>query len=707
MMRLVQMKNLRVAGVLGLYIGLFFLSSPAQSDSSDPLAEIQQLTQEALEMLDVSPINASTKADDALIRIEQIRNNGYLVPDTPVPIPRKEVMGYEMEAYYVLARVRMESQAFKDAERYAKRGLKLAESLNEYEFEDSFDDYLEEIEYRQSSKKKGLGRLLYSVDREFKRTIVPEVNKVEDDVNRKLMINAESKARESLIEGNKAEAGRHYLEAQRFADKLNDSISFLEFQNKVISLYMELGRYEEAREMAESENGAGITSMEIAGVTEKVDGDLSEQRSIVKPGVISIPAPASSTSNPAIARESIRSSVERESKNLETNNSRSSRPSLSQQLAMMEASLKSKLEDSLQAAEWIKRNEQEIQRLTLDSKFKQLKLEQQEFDLKQRKREISYFVIGLAAIIALALLLYILFFYQKRVNRKLHTAYEQLKSAQLQLVESEKMASLGQLTAGVAHEINNPVNFISGNVLPLRRDMEDVFSVLDSYEKEVNNQGLIDVFSSVEERKTDLDIQFVKEEIQQLLEGIEEGAFRTAEIVKELRNFARMDEASPKSADIHQGLDSTLALLKHKTQDLELTKSYGSLPPIICLPGKLNQVFMNLLTNSIQAGTSQLHISTRYCPSSEGLSTGKDDFVEIVIKDNGKGISPEILPNIFDPFYTTKDVGEGTGLGLSISKGIIEQHNGKIHVQSELGKGTEITLTIPVRGFDTETSEEG
>ena len=703
MKRLIHMSCIQIAKVLWLAgIGMV----PLAMGQSDPLSDIQLLTQDALEILERSPIDASIKADNALVEIERIRNNGYLVPDSPTPIPRAEVMAYEMEAYYVLTRVRVESQSFKEAERYARKGLDLAKSLDEYEFEDSFRDYLGEIEYKLSSKKKGLGRLLHSVDRDIRRAIGPEVNKVEDDVSRKLMINAESKARVALVEGNKAEAGRYYLEAQKYADKLNDTLSFLEFQNKVISLYIEQGRYEEAREMTEIDLQAGITSREIVRLEEGRGEITPEQKPLIKPRVVSIPSISTPSPSTSSGRESIRRSVERESSNLEANNKGMSRPTLAQQLARMEASLKSKLEDSLRAAEYIQRNEREIERLRIDSDYKQLKLEKQEFDLQQRKREISYFVIGLAAIISLALLLYILFFYQRRVNKKLQTAYEQLKSAQIQLVESEKMASLGQLTAGVAHEINNPVNFISGNVLPLRRDMEDVFSVLDSYEEEVNKQGLKDNFSSVEDKKEDLDLQFVKEEIQQLLEGIEEGAFRTAEIVKELRNFARMDEVSPKSVDIHQGLDSTLALLKHKTQDLELSKSYQSLPPIVGLPGKLNQVFMNLLTNSIQAGASKLQIATRYLPQSEGGAEGENDLIEIVITDNGKGISPEILPNIFDPFYTTKDVGEGTGLGLSISKGIVEQHHGTIHVQSEVGEGTEIKLLLPVRGFDLELSEE-
>ncbi len=673
----------------------------AQGDPSAPLVEVRMLTQEALDLVDVSTVEASSKASEALNLIREIRENGFISLDNLRPLPREEVMGYEMEAYYVMVRFYMERQDYKEAERFANKGLRLADALNEPEFYNSFSKSLRDVEYNLASKKKGLGKLFYSVDRGIRKTIVPEVNKVGGDVNRQLMVNAENKARERMRNNDLIEAGRYYLEASRYADKLNDTILFLEFQNKVISLYMELGQYEEALEMAEGDSRGRIASIEGMERMQGEEGRRSGEMS--KPSIVVIEKPTAPSLLSPAQKETIRSSVERENNRLIGSGSNASRPSLAQQLARMEASLKRKLEDSLKAAEFIQRNEQEIERLTLDSKYKQLKLEEQEFDLKRRKRELGYFVVGLAAIVSLALLLYILFFYQKRVNKKLQNAYEQLKSAQLQLVESEKMASLGQLTAGVAHEINNPVNFISGNVLPLRRDMEDVFSILDSYENQVEKQGLNTSFSSVEQEKRELDIQFVKEEIHQLLEGIEEGAFRTAEIVKELRNFARMDELSPKSVDIHQGLDSTLALLRHKTQDLELVKSYGEIPFLVGLPGKLNQVFMNLLTNAIQSGASQVQLQTRVKKIDGTSDDQAQDLIEVMIEDNGKGIPKEVLPRIFDPFYTTKDVGEGTGLGLSISKGIIEQHGGSIQVQSTEGEGTKVTIGLPVKDPGTET----
>ena len=670
----------------------------SQESPSDPLTEISILTQEALDLVEVSSVEASSKASEALSLIREIRENGFISLDELKPLPREEVMSYEMEAYYVMVQVYMERQDFKEAERFANKGLRLADVLDEPEFYNSFSESLRDVEYNLASKKKGLGKLFYSVDRGIRKTIVPEVNKVGGDVNRQLMVNAENKARERMRNNDLVEAGRYYLEASRYADKLNDTILFLEFQNKVISLHMELGQYEEALEMAEGDRRGRIASIEgMKGEEGSGPGEIS------KPGIVVIEKPTAPSLLTPAQKETIRSSVERENNRLIGSGSNASRPTMAQQLARMETSLKRKLEDSLKAAAFIKRNEQEIERLTLDSKYKQLKLEEQEFDLKRRKRELGYFVVGLAAIVSLALLLYILFFYQKRVNKKLQNAYEQLKSAQLQLVESEKMASLGQLTAGVAHEINNPVNFISGNVLPLRRDMEDVFSILDSYENEVQKQGLNPNFSSVERQKKELDIQFVKEEIQQLLEGIEEGAFRTAEIVKELRNFARMDELSPKSVDIHQGLDSTLALLRHKTQDLELVKSYGEIPFLVGLPGKLNQVFMNLLTNAIQSGASKVQLQTRVKKIDESAGEHAQDLIEVIIEDNGKGIPKDVLPRIFDPFYTTKDVGEGTGLGLSISKGIIEQHGGNIQVQSTEGVGTTVTIGLPLKDLGAET----
>jgi len=272
---------------------------------------------------------------------------------------------------------------------------------------------------------------------------------------------------------------------------------------------------------------------------------------------------------------------------------------------------------------------------------------------------------------------------------ELQFTLENLKLTQDQLVQSEKLASVGQLTAGIAHELNNPINFISGNVSPLKRDLEDIFSLLGKYEAIIKEHNLGSSFKAVEQFKENVEFQFLTKEIKSLLEGIGEGAHRSSEIVKGLRSFSRLDDEKFRNADIHDGIDSTLILLYNKTKNkIKIQKEYGDLPEIECLPSKLNQVFMNILTNSIQAIEAKGDIFIETISSSIGI--------KIIIRDTGKGMPPEVKKHIFEPFYTTKEVGSGTGLGLSISYGIIEQHNGNIDVFSEEGKGTEFIISLPI-----------
>jgi signal transduction histidine kinase len=229
---------------------------------------------------------------------------------------------------------------------------------------------------------------------------------------------------------------------------------------------------------------------------------------------------------------------------------------------------------------------------------------------------------------------------------------------------------------------------VSGNVQPLRRDIEDILSVLGQYDKIIEKLNMGADFSQVESYKEEIDFNFVLDEINNLLDGIGEGASRTAEIVKGLRNFSRMDEHELKMADINQGLDSTLLILHNKIKNrIHIVKDYGNFPEIMCYPGQLNQVFMNLLNNAQEAidGEGEIIIKTW----KEG------DSVKISVRDNGRGIPEKVKKKIFDPFYTTKDVGKGTGLGLSISFGIVEKHNGTIEVRSEPGKGAEFIVSLP------------
>lgn len=275
-------------------------------------------------------------------------------------------------------------------------------------------------------------------------------------------------------------------------------------------------------------------------------------------------------------------------------------------------------------------------------------------------------------------------------TRALQDAMARLVEAQNQLVHSEKMASLGMLTAGIAHEINNPINFVSANVKPLRQDIADLLTVLQTYEEIAAADDLKHRFARAESVKAQLDFACTLQEIDTLLDGIEEGANRTAAIVRDLRNFSRLDEDDLKPANIHEGLDSTLTLLRRKAGDrIAIVKRYGNVPAIECYPGKLNQVFMNVLSNAIDAidGTGQIDIETE----------ADGDAVTIRIRDTGCGMSEETMANLFQPFFTTKDVGQGTGLGLSISYGIIEKHKGTIHADSKPGAGTTFTIRLPLK----------
>ena len=273
-------------------------------------------------------------------------------------------------------------------------------------------------------------------------------------------------------------------------------------------------------------------------------------------------------------------------------------------------------------------------------------------------------------------------------NRQLEEALRKTNEMQEHLILTEKMASLGQITAGVAHEIKNPLAFMKGNVHPLQRDIQHILQVLEKYESIVSNQELQDKFSEIESFKEEVDFPVLVNEINNLLKGMGEGADRITQIVRSLGYFSKSGEEEVSLSDVHQGIDSTLLLLSGEIGDrIEIQKEYGDLPEIECYPGKLNQVFMNILANAIQAihGKGKIVIKT----------FGEDDSILISIKDSGKGMPPEVQKRIFEPFYTTKEMGRGSGLGLSICYNIIAQHNGKIMVNSKPGIGTEFIISLP------------
>ncbi|MES2874979.1 MAG: 7TM diverse intracellular signaling domain-containing protein [Bacteroidota bacterium] len=281
-------------------------------------------------------------------------------------------------------------------------------------------------------------------------------------------------------------------------------------------------------------------------------------------------------------------------------------------------------------------------------------------------------------------------------NTELHQTLIELKEAEGQLVEAEKMASLGQLTAGIAHEINNPINFVTSNIMPLNRDVDILIDFIQKMEK----IGLSDLPTEekqklIDNQKEEVDFDYLKMEIGQLLKGIQEGASRTSEIVKGLRVFSRLDEDDLKKANMNDGLDSTLIIVNNLLSNkIKLEKSYGNIPLIECYPGKLNQVFLNIISNAIFA------INKKFEDREGGvlrITTSNDDTkVTIRIKDNGIGMNEATKKKIFEPFFTTKDVGEGTGLGMSIAYNTIRRHQGEININSTPGEGSEFILELPI-----------
>jgi PAS domain S-box-containing protein len=265
----------------------------------------------------------------------------------------------------------------------------------------------------------------------------------------------------------------------------------------------------------------------------------------------------------------------------------------------------------------------------------------------------------------------------------------QLKEAQNQLIQSEKMASIGQLAAGVAHEINNPVGFVNSNMNTLTgyvRDLLDMVSAYEQMEALVSDQERI---AGVRELKARVDLDYLREDIFHLLSESQEGLTRVKKIVQDLKEFSHVGKTEMQWADLHRGLDSTLNIAHNEIKyKADVVKEYGELPQVECVPSQLNQVFMNLLVNAAHAIDKRGVITVR---------TGvKDGWVWTEVADTGAGIPPENLSKLFDPFFTTKPVGKGTGLGLSLSYGIVRKHGGRIEVESEVGRGSTFRVRLPV-----------
>jgi PAS domain S-box-containing protein len=279
-----------------------------------------------------------------------------------------------------------------------------------------------------------------------------------------------------------------------------------------------------------------------------------------------------------------------------------------------------------------------------------------------------------------------------RRNGELTELNSKLSAAQAQLVQSEKLASIGQLAAGVAHEINNPIGYIFSNFGSLERYIADLLTMLSAYEAAEKNVTAADVAASLKAMREQVDLGFLKEDIPVLMRESKEGIVRVRKIVQDLKDFSRVDATQEWLwTNLHQGIDSTLNIVANEVKyKADVIKEYGALPDVECLSSQIYQVVMNLVVNAAHAiGDERGKIRIR---------TGVDgDNVWIDVTDNGAGIPQENLSRIFDPFFTTKPIGKGTGLGLSLSYGIMQKHHGKIEVRSEVGKGTCFKLTLPIR----------
>ncbi len=299
-------------------------------------------------------------------------------------------------------------------------------------------------------------------------------------------------------------------------------------------------------------------------------------------------------------------------------------------------------------------------------------------------------------------------------NQQLQQAIQELKHTQSQLIQSEKMSSLGQMVAGIAHEINNPINFIHGNIIHADTYINHLLSIIEVYQREYPNSSNL-----LQKKSQEIDLDFLKEDLPKILNSMKTGTTRIQNIVLGLRNFSRLDEAEMKPVDIHEGINSTLMILHHRLKakgerpEIKVLKEYGKLPQVECYVNQLNQVFMNILVNAIDAleivtGESELENRKTNAPIANPKSLipkicirtfiAENHTVEILIADNGSGMTQEVMQKIFDPFFTTKPIGSGTGLGLSISYQIVvEKHKGSLTCNSMLDQGTEFIIKIPIK----------
>jgi signal transduction histidine kinase len=287
----------------------------------------------------------------------------------------------------------------------------------------------------------------------------------------------------------------------------------------------------------------------------------------------------------------------------------------------------------------------------------------------------------------------------KKQTQELQATLTKLQNTQSQLIQTEKMSSLGQMIAGIAHEINNPINFIYGNLSIAQNYLKDLLELLKTYQKCYPEPA-----TEVQAVAEDIDADFLLEDLMKVMNSMEMGTERIKQIILSMRNFSRMDDTSMKLANIHEGIDSTLLILQNRLKahdmipNIQVNKEYGKLPYVECFAGQLNQVFMNIIVNAIDALEEYCLRHTHFLPKIIiTTEVEADNWAVITIGDNGGGIEPAVIDSLFNPFFTTKPLGKGTGLGLSISYQIIvERHHGSLQCVSEIGKGTQFIIKIPI-----------
>ncbi|HET9488217.1 MAG TPA: ATP-binding protein, partial [Methylomirabilota bacterium] len=274
----------------------------------------------------------------------------------------------------------------------------------------------------------------------------------------------------------------------------------------------------------------------------------------------------------------------------------------------------------------------------------------------------------------------------RAANEELQAAYRNLQATQMQLIQREKMASVGQLVAGVAHELNNPIGFVSSNVSTLEDFVSRLRRIVEAYRSAALGES---DHARIAEQWQTLKLDYALKYLDPMIQGIREGAERTRKIVRDLRVFARTSDEAWQTVDLHEELESSLTLLNHLLKDrITVDRKYGPLPSVECVRSQMDQVFLNLLANAAQAiaGPGTITIET----------AREDEFAVVRVTDTGPGIAPDTIGRIFDPFFTTKPVGEGTGLGLSISYEIVKKHGGEITAESPPGQGATFTVRIPL-----------